>query len=90
MLEAFLSGKGSDDTLDPDPIDDYRDAMLQMQERWTVIRRQLNCASEQYACEVCPSGRVVDCIVENCDPELLESRGIVIGKGKPVKGAKRK
>lgn len=81
-LIELLEGVLSEDSLEPDPISPYRDAMLQMQERWPVVRRQLPCVAEHFACWLCPAGRVVECVVENCDPELLKSRGIELPKDK--------
>lgn len=65
-----------------DPINEYRDAMLHMQELWPIVRRQLDqlCAPDFYACWLCPAGRVLYCIAENCDEGLLEQHGLPIPK----------
>lgn len=83
-LISLLEGELTEDCFAPDPVDEYRDAMLHMQERWPIVRRQLPCAAEFYACWHCPAGRVLYCIAENCDESLLESHGLPI----PERGRK--
>ncbi len=77
------------DSYAQDPVNEYRDAMLHMQELWPTIRKQLGaCASEYYACWLCPAARVLYCIAENCDEGLLEQHGLPVPeRGK--KGNKR-
>ena len=91
-LIQLLEGGFSDDYTMHDPINEYRDAMLHMQERWPVVRSQLSttggCAAEHYACWVCPAARVLYCIAENCEEGLLETHGLPVPeRGK--KGNKR-
>ena len=83
-LIRLLEGEATEDSFEPDPINEYRDAMLHMQERWPIVRRQLPCALEFFACWHCPAGRVLYCIAENCDEGLLESHGLPV----PLRGKK--
>lgn len=85
-LILLLEGKEEiADSYERDPVNEYRDAMLHMQELWPVVRRQLgNCAPEHHACWLCPAARVLYCIAENCDEGLLESHGLPV----PERGKK--
>ena len=83
-LIRILEEEVSMDSYEPDPVDEYREAMLHMQERWPIVKRQLPCAQEFYACWHCPAGRVIYCITENCDEGLLEAHGLPV----PERGKK--
>jgi len=78
-LLALLEGTLSEDSLAPDVINVYREAMLHMQEIWPTVFRQLgSCAPEFHACWLCPPARVMYCVVMNCEPDLMKDRGIDI------------
>ena len=71
-LVDILEGRVYAEDIPSDPIDDEREAMLRMQEEWPEIYEQLQCSDQDFACWVCPAGRVVHCVVNNCDKEIRE------------------
>lgn len=76
-LEGLLKGTIDPDDCPPDPIDQDRSFMLFTQAyRPEKIRGQLQCREENYFCPTCPTGRVIECTVVNCDKSLRRSMEI--------------
>jgi hypothetical protein len=46
--------------------------MLRMQEEWPAVYEQLQCSDQDFACWACPAGRVIHCVVNNCDKEIRD------------------
>ena len=57
----------------PDPVDNYREMMLYLQESMPdIIKGQLKCGPEYYFCPACPPARVVACALVNFDEGFRE------------------
>jgi hypothetical protein len=57
----------------PDPVDEYREMMLYLQESMPdIIKGQLKCSSDHYFCPICPPARVVACALVNFDAGFRE------------------
>lgn len=69
ILIELIEGKISDEDVSPDPVDTEREAMQEMMREWPTIKDQLFC---DCTCWHCPPGRVVSCVVINCERDILE------------------
>ena len=69
VLEALIEGRLTDEDVQPDPVDLERDAMQEMMAEWPTIKDQLSC---DLCCWDCPPGKVVSCVVINCENDILE------------------
>jgi hypothetical protein len=72
ILISILKRELDPDDLPPDPVDAEREAMLRMQEEWPAVYEQLQCSDQDFACWACPAGRVIHCVVNNCDKEIRD------------------
>jgi hypothetical protein len=70
-LVDLLEGRSSD--IELDPVDEEREAMLDLQAKWPDVLNQLPCSSDHYACWVCPAGRVIHCFL-NWEPDVWQYR----------------
>jgi hypothetical protein len=71
LIEA-IEGRIDTNELSTDPIDREREAMMVMKEDWPQVLEQLHCSNEYYACWDCPAGRVVDCVILNCEKDIRD------------------
>lgn len=72
-LERILAGTIDATEHPSDPIDPDRAVMCYLQEKYPdIIFGQLKCSAEDYACELCPPGRVVGCAVFGCEQGLRQ------------------
>lgn len=71
-LIKVIEGQINPKDLLKDPIDEEREAMMQMKEDWKDVYNQLKCASEYYACWDCPPARARCCAVEECESGILK------------------
>ena len=73
-LIALLRGETTSRAVDmPDPVDEYREMMLYLQESMPdIIKGQLKCSSDHYFCPICPPARVVACALVNFDAGFRE------------------
>lgn len=55
-----------------DPVDVERESMMYMKEKWPEVYHQLRCSDEDYACWDCPSARAITCVIEECEPKIIE------------------
>lgn len=46
--------------------------MMYTKEHWPEVFNQLKCSDEYYACWDCPAARAISCVIEECEPKLLE------------------
>ena len=71
-LIAAIEGRVHPEDLPVDPIDVERESMMYTKEKWPEVYHQLRCSDEDYACWDCPSARAVACVIEECEPRILE------------------
>lgn len=69
-LVDMLEGRVPRGTFPPDPVDEERESMMYMKEEWKDIYDQLRCSEQHFACWDCPAGRVVHCVVLNCEQDI--------------------
>lgn len=70
VLIAMIEGREED--VPTDPVDVERNSMMYVKEKWPEVHNQLKCSEEHFACWDCPSARVVACVVEDCEPKIIE------------------
>ena len=71
-LIELLEGRLHPGDLPGDPVDVERESMMYTKEKWPEVYHQLKCSEEHYACWDCPSARTVACVIEDCEPKILE------------------
>ena len=71
-LIELIEGRLHPDDVPEDPVDEERNSMLHMQEKWPETYHQLKCSNEHYACWDCTAARAYACAVLGCEPVVME------------------
>ena len=72
VLIGMIEGRIHPGDVPGDPVDVERESMMIMKEKWPEVYHQLKCSDEDYACWDCPAARSVACVIEGCEPVILD------------------
>lgn len=71
-LIGVIEGLVHPDDVPSDPVDIERESMMYMKEKWPDVLHQLSCSDEHYACWNCPAARSIACVIEECEPGIIQ------------------